>query len=505
MRTEKFLKNSFFTAALQIVTVLAGLVIPRFMLRYYGSEINGLVSSLTQFISYFNLIEAGIAGSVVYYLYKPLHDRDEKIISSIVVTAKKYYTKCGLIFLGLVFILACIYPLFVKTEGLSRIEIFILTLVIGTRGICDFFIMSKYRVLLTADQKVYVLSLASIVSTLLNTVCIAFFSHIGLSVVLVRCIALISVFSTTIILFVYTKKNYAFLNFNAEQNKTCLEKRGDALFLQLLGVVQNGAPVIILTVFAGLTDVSIYSIYIMIIGGLRSFLAIFESGLSASFGDVIAEKNIKTLQNTTEIFQTAYYILITTVYATAAIMIQPFIKLYTSGITDADYSNVLIGILFVFDGFFYNLKTPQGMLIISAGMYRETRWRSLTQALIILIGGIILVPLLGLKGVVIASITANLYRTIDLLFFVPKYITHLPVWNTLKRQSLCIIFLSIIVYISTTIKLSFISNYLYWCCISLVFFICFLLIILFFFLLMDKTVLYELYARLKVLIRKEKK
>ena len=452
MRTENFLRNSFFAAALQVVNIIAGLVIPRFMLRYYGSEINGLVSSLTQFISYFNLIEAGIAGSVVYYLYKPLHDNDEKKISSIVVTAKKYYTKCGFVFSALILLLAYIYPQFVKTHVLSGVEIFFLTLLIGTKGVCDFFIMSKYRVLLTADQKVYVLSLASIVSTLLNTICIAFFSYLGFSVVIVRLIALISVFSTTIVLFIYTRQHYSFLNFKTEQDKTCLEKRGDALFLQLLGAVQNGAPVIILTVFASLTDVSVYSVYIMILGGLRAFLSIFESGLSASFGDVIAEQNIKTLQNTTEIFQTAYYILITAVYSTATMMIQPFIKLYTSGVTDANYSNFLLGILFVIDGFFYNLKTPQGMLIISAGMYKETRWRSFTQSLIIILGGIILTPFLGIKGVVVASIIANIYRTIDLLFFVPKNITYLPVIKTLKRQLICLCVLSIIIIISVKIK-----------------------------------------------------
>ena len=40
--------------------------------------------------------------------------------------------------------------------------------------------------------------------------------------------------------------------------------------------------------------------------------------------------------------------------------------------------------------YFYNIKTPQGMLVISAGLYKETRIQTITQALIIVVLGVIL-------------------------------------------------------------------------------------------------------------------
>ena len=75
-RTEKFLKNSASTALLQVITMLSGFIIPRVMLDIYGSEINGLISSITQFINYFMLVEAGLSAAVVYSLYKPLAEKD---------------------------------------------------------------------------------------------------------------------------------------------------------------------------------------------------------------------------------------------------------------------------------------------------------------------------------------------------------------------------------------------------------------------------------------------
>lgn len=52
-RSKKFMLNSVTTALLQVVTMIAGFITPRFMLTAYGSEINGLISSILQFISYF--------------------------------------------------------------------------------------------------------------------------------------------------------------------------------------------------------------------------------------------------------------------------------------------------------------------------------------------------------------------------------------------------------------------------------------------------------------------
>lgn len=108
---KKFMLNSVTTALLQVVTMIAGFITPRFMLTAYGSEINGLISSILQFISYFNLVEAGLSSAAVYSLYKPIAEKDYNRINRIVVAAKHFYVKSGFIFVGLVVILAICYPL----------------------------------------------------------------------------------------------------------------------------------------------------------------------------------------------------------------------------------------------------------------------------------------------------------------------------------------------------------------------------------------------------------
>ena len=160
--------------------------------------------------------------------------------------------------------------------------------------------------------------------------------------------------------------------------------------------------------------VSVYVIFNLVITGVNAILSVFMSGISSSFGDLIVRKEQERFQKAYIDFEGVYYLLIAGVYAATFVMIMPFVNIYTQGITDTNYNLPWIGFLMVLNGLMYNIKTPQGMLVIAAGLYKETRWQTTTQALILLILGIILGHIYGLEGILIASILSNFYRVIDL-------------------------------------------------------------------------------------------
>lgn len=441
-RTKAFIYNSLSAASLQIATMLAGFIIPRYMLVYYGSEINGLISSIMQFIAYFNLVEAGISGAAVYALYKPLAARDNSTISTVVSAARKFYMQSGYIFVLLTVVLAAAYPFFIRLSTLTKGEIAILVILLGMNGCCEFFTLAKYRALLTADQKMYVISLASILYIVLNTLIVVVLARIHTNIVILRAAAAVVIFVRSFILMIYCRAKYPSLNYFAPFPRNILNKRWDALFLQILGVIHVSAPVMIITlIMKDLKAVSIYTIYHMVLGGVSGVLGIFISGLASSFGDVIARGQLGVLQKAYQEFECFYYALISVAFGMTFVMIMPFINLYTRGVTDADYNLPFIGFLFTLNALMYSVKTPQGMLVISAGMYRETRWRTFTQGAIMVGGGIALTPVMGIEGVLYASIVSNLYRDIDLLFFIPRRLTKLPVKNTCRR--LCTLFINV--------------------------------------------------------------
>lgn len=498
-RTKKFFYNSFFTALLQIVITIVGIILPAVMLECYGSEINGLVSSITQFISYFNLVEAGLANAAVYALYKPLAEKNNDKINKILSTTKKLYFQVGYIFIFLVLGLAVIYPLLVEISSLSYFNIFILVIILGSSGFLDFFLLAKYRALLTADQNVYIISISSIIYYILNTIIIIVLAKLNFNIVFVRFFAVFAIIVRSLILYFYTKHKYNFIKYSESTDNKLLNKRWDALYLQFLGTVQNGAPIILLTVFSNLFNVSIYSIYNMILNGINNLLSIFTTSLSSSFGEIIVKDKLEKLQEVYKEFEYIFYDVLILIYTLTFILIMPFIALYTNDITDVNYYIPLLGTLFVLNGLLYNLKTPQGMLVISAGLYKETKMQSTIQALIIIVFGIILTPKFGISGMMIASILSNLYRVVDLLFFIPKNLTKLPIKNTFYRQ-LKVFLLGIIIIILTN-KLSFkINNYLEWLIYALLSGITSCIVILIFDLIFEKSNLKKLYNRFKSVI-----
>lgn len=461
-RTKRFIYSSITTAFYQLVLFAAGMITPKVMLVFYSSEINGLVTSISQFITYFNLIEAGLSGAAVFALYKPLADNDSSAVSSVVVATKKYYDQIGKVFLLLISIFSFVYPFIVSLDSLSALQVGLLVLILGGNSVLEFFSLAKYRALLAADQKTYIISLASIIQVILNTIIIYVLAQFRVNIIVLRLVALTSVFVRTAILAMYVRKKYPQLNYKAKPNSIALNKRWDAMYMQILGAIHSGAPVLILTlVVRDLLLVSVFSIYNMVITGLHGVMTIFSSGLSASFGDVIVKKQHSILQDTYQQFELAYLSLMTVIYATAMVMIQSFVEIYTHGITDTNYNLPIVGILIVINAFVFNLKSPQAMLLIAAGLYRESRLQTTIQGVIMVILGCVFGYFWKIEGILVASIISNVYRDIDLIQFIPKHVTHLPIKNTLLRwiRSIACFVAVIIIFNSVVISP---NGYLQW-------------------------------------------
>ena len=460
-RTQKFALNSLTAAISQVVVMIVGFITPRLMISTYGSEVNGLVSSLNQFISYISLVEAGIGGAAIFSLYKPLADKDEKSVSSIVVAAKKSYRQAGYIFSGGIFTLATVYAFLCSTETLTFKTIFPLALLLGINGCVDFFFVSGYRVLLTADQKNYILSFTGIVQTVLRTVIICVLAICKINVVWLYTIAVSPVIIKCGFIYFYSKKAYPYIDTHAPADNSALGKRWDVIYQQILGTVQTGAPTVIATVILNFLQVSVYSIYNMVMTGINGVLSIFITGLPAGFGELIAKGEKENLKKTVFEFEVAYYYILSIIYGVTLVMILPFISIYTKGLTDVDYYFPALAVLIVLNGLLYNIKTPQSMLIISAGMYKETRWRVTIQGIIIIIFGTVLGIPFGLPGIVLGSCLSNLYRTIDLLVFVPNKITHAKRYPSIFRMLRVIINILLICIPSLIFPINA-DNYFQW-------------------------------------------
>lgn len=150
-----------------------------------------------------------------------------------------------------------------------------------------------------------------------------------------------------------------------------------------------------------------------------------------------------------------FYSALTVIYATTFAMFMPFIKIYTAALEDAGvYLIPILGILFCVNGLLFSVKTPQGMMVIAAGLYKETKIQTTVQGAILVVGGILFTGVFqwGLYGVVIAGILSNLYRAVDFVLYIEKHVVEGSLRGTVLNILSCFVIVAAVFLLSLHIR-----------------------------------------------------
>jgi O-antigen/teichoic acid export membrane protein len=448
MRTKKALYNMAASLVLQLATASIGFIVPRLVISSYGSAVNGMVSSINQFLVYLNLVEGGIASASIAALYVPLADNDNIRINRILSAARRFYNNSGCIFAALVLALSFLYPLIVDNQ-VSGMLSFAMVLLLGFSGVVEFFFIGKYRVLLTADQKIYILTNIQTAAVVLNAIIKVALILNGFGILFVQTFAAAVYLLRAVLIYRYIKKNYPFISFKAQPDMKAIDKRWDALIHQITGLIVLNTDIIVVTIFCGLKEVSVYTVYNMVFASLGMIVASFSSSLSAGFGNVLAAKDTRLLKETYYSFEYIYYAVLAWAYSCAFVLIMPFVSIYTAGITDADYIRPAVAAAFILVGVANQIRIPQGILVVAAGHFKETKYKAILEAGINITASLILVNIFGMVGVLMGTVCSYAYRTLDFIFYTPRKILHTSVKPTFARlfRNICLSIVSIVPFI----------------------------------------------------------
>ena len=93
MKRKRLKYNTLLSLTYQITAIVCGFILPRMIINVYGSGINGLISSINEFLAVITLMDMGIGVVVQTSLYDPLARNDNLEISKIVTSASKFFKK----------------------------------------------------------------------------------------------------------------------------------------------------------------------------------------------------------------------------------------------------------------------------------------------------------------------------------------------------------------------------------------------------------------------------
>ena len=154
---------------LQIVTFISGLIIPNLILNRFGSDVNGLVNSLNQFLSFATLLEGGLGSVVLASLYEPLIKKDNIKTAGILKSANKFFIQLGIFFFVYCVGVILLYPQFVRSH-FSAGYVGTLGLILCANLIVQYYLSITNRLLLEADQKGYIVYIIQTVIIMMVTI-----------------------------------------------------------------------------------------------------------------------------------------------------------------------------------------------------------------------------------------------------------------------------------------------------------------------------------------------
>lgn len=460
MRSKKALANIIASFALQLTTALCGLAVPRLIIGTFGSGINGLGSSISQFLHYIVLLEAGVGGVMRAALYKPLADKDIDSISSIIKASENFFRKVAYIYIGYLLILSISYPKLVNKD-FDYLFTLSFVLIIGISTFFQYYFGISYQVLLQADQRQYISSAMQIITTIINTIAIVVLVISGANIHIVRLGSSFIFLLKPILLSVYVKRKYK-IKKNAIADNNAIKQRWDGLGHHIAYLIHNNTDIAVLTVFANIREVSVYSVYYMVVMSIEKIVTTFSTGLEAAFGNMIAKDEKQALNRNFRIFEFSSFTLTTVLFTSTALLILPFISLYTKGITDANYFRPMFAYVLIASIAVYCIRIPYHAVVYAAGHYKQTRNGAFAEALINVVLSVVLVQLWGIVGVAVGTLAAMLFRTIQYAIYLSKSIIKRSIWVFIKRFVICVCTVILIIIIVGQLPHMAINTYIDW-------------------------------------------
>lgn len=423
--------NSICSLLLQVVTIISGFIIPKLILSTFGSETNGLVTSLNQFLNYVSLLEGGLNSVIMSSLYKPLAERDYEKVSSIIKTSTRFFRHISYIFIGYTIVLSIAYPL-ISNSSFSFGFICSLTMILSIRLFCQYCFSFSYKNLLNASKNGYIVSISQIILVTLNIIAaiviVKFFPSIHVLKLATACIYIIQPI-------VYTRAaNRLFkLNKHAKPDSKLIANRWDGLSINIAYFIHSNTDVTLLTIFTNLRTVSVYGVYGLVASGITKLINAFNGGIGPSIGNLYAQGDKDKLNDRFDLFEYTNFAFVAFMFGMGILLVTPFVMIYTHNITDTDYFQPIFGILFLLSEAVYSIRDPYVRLSYSAGRFKDLSKPAFIEAIMNIIISLILVNFLGLIGVAIGTLISMSYRTAFQIIYLRKHILHRPVRKFIKR------------------------------------------------------------------------
>lgn len=411
VRSKRAFINTLFSVLNQVILAFVNIVIRKVMIISIGSEYLGVNGLFSNVLSLLSLTESGFGIAIVYKLYRPIAENNEKKIGELLHFYSRIYKiiAVAITVVGLVFI--PILPHIIKETTLHIKDLRLYYILFLLNSVAGYFVAYKTAFLTACQQNYYIMVVNTIITVLTSGIriiaLIIFESYILYIIAIILNTILINIITS-----VLANKKYPYLKKIKEYQLATEEKRliyndCKALFFHKIGAyVLTGTDNILISTFVNLISVGLYSNYLIVINLINNVLSkIFDSTVPA-VGNILAINGKKAVYESFKMLLFFDFLIQTFCTLMLSSLLQSFVKFVFGKNCLLDFFTVSV---IIANFYFTGMRRPVTVVKNAVGIFIQDRYFALFEAAINLVISLIGVILIGMPGIFIGTIFSGLF------------------------------------------------------------------------------------------------
>lgn len=408
MDKKKSVINIIVSLTFKLVLLVLTILSKRFLINYVGNEANGIFSLYTSLIGFLAIADLGIGSAITFAMYDPIVKGDDAKVAAFYKLFIKVYRIIGLIILvgGL-----CILPAlpYIAKNHSTSFNLYYTFLLMLASIVLTYLFSAKISVI-NAYKNEYITttfnSISLVVVYILQIVSVIIFKSFELYLG----IRIIGVIIQWIAVNIYFNKHHkSLINYNNkldEESKKIILKTTKAMFMHKIGgLLVNTCDSIIISAFIGVVLLGKYSNYVTIVTSMTSVIVLFFTPLTAIIGHLCVMKDLDREQRYFNFFFTLNFIIGMVFFLGYYAVIDDAIY-----ICFGDNLELTKDISFVITLNYFIQFMRQACLLFrdATGTFYNDRYKPILEGIVNVILSLIFVNIIGIVGVIVATIITNL-------------------------------------------------------------------------------------------------
>lgn len=409
MDRRKSILNVTVSTAFRIITMILAIVVKKFLIDYCGNEVNGLNALYLSIIGFLSVAELGVGSAITFCMYKPVVEKDYNKLSALYHLFKRLYLIIGSIILLVGIIITPFIKHFAKDYKQLDVNLY-LTFVLMLISVVITYLLGAKTALINAYKNDYIttsISSGGIVLQNILQIVMLVITHSFVAYLICRIVAATAQCLATD--FIARRKYNPIIKKHAKidgQTRLELIRNIKAMFMHKVGtLLVNTVDSVIISVFIGVIVLGKYSNYTMISFSLASILKLVFTSMTSVLGHLYVEENKATTQKYCEAFHILNFLMASFFFLGYYAIVDSLISILFSHDLVVAKS---ISFVITLNEFVQFMRQSTMTFRDATGTFYNDRWKPLLEGIVNIILSILFVKIIGVVGVIVATIITNL-------------------------------------------------------------------------------------------------